>query len=47
MFVKSLNLKNYRNYSELNLEFNSRKILFIGKNAQGKTNLLGLSESKD
>ncbi len=40
MFVKSLNLKNYRNYSELNLEFNSRKILFIGKNAQGKTNLL-------
>ena len=40
MFVKRLTVKNYRNYSDLELEFNSDKILFIGKNAQGKTNLL-------
>lgn len=40
MFIKSVNLKNYRNYDDLNLEFSSDKILLIGKNAQGKTNLL-------
>ena len=40
MFIKSLILKNYRNYSNLKLDFHSKKILFIGKNAQGKTNLL-------
>ena len=40
MFIKSLKLKNFRNYTEVNLELNSKKILIIGKNAQGKTNLL-------
>lgn len=40
MFIKSVNLKNYRNYDDLNIEFSSDKILLIGKNAQGKTNLL-------
>lgn len=40
MFVKAVNLKNYRNYEDLNLEFSSNKILLVGKNAQGKTNLL-------
>lgn len=40
MFLKSLQLKNYRNYSDLNLDFNQNKILIIGKNAQGKTNIL-------
>ena len=40
MFIKKLNLKNYRNYSDVSIDFNSDKILFIGKNAQGKTNLL-------
>lgn len=40
MYVKSIELKNYRNYERLSLNFNSDKILFVGKNAQGKTNLL-------
>lgn len=40
MFIKKLGIKNFRNYSEVEAEFNSKKILFIGKNAQGKTNLL-------
>lgn len=40
MFIKSLKLKNFRNYAGIDLELNSKKILFIGKNAQGKTNLL-------
>ena len=40
MFIKELEIKNFRNYKELNIIFNSDKVLFIGKNAQGKTNLL-------
>lgn len=40
MFIKRLELKNFRNYSDVAVDFNSDKILFIGKNAQGKTNLL-------
>ena len=40
MFIKSVELKNYRNYRDLSLDFTKRKILLIGKNAQGKTNLL-------
>lgn len=40
MFIKSVELKNYRNYEELSLKFTKDKILLIGKNAQGKTNLL-------
>ena len=40
MFIKKLGIKNFRNYSDIEVEFNSKKILFIGKNAQGKTNLL-------
>ncbi len=40
MFIKNLKLKNYRNYNDIEISFNSNKILFIGKNAQGKTNLL-------
>lgn len=40
MFIKRLELKNYRNYSDVEIDFHSDKILFIGKNAQGKTNLL-------
>lgn len=40
MYVKSLELKNYRNYENLKINLNSDKILFVGKNAQGKTNLL-------
>lgn len=40
MFIKSIELKNYRNYKDLKLDFTGNKILLIGKNAQGKTNLL-------
>jgi len=40
MKVKSLQIKNFRNYKNLNIEFDEKVNVFIGKNAQGKTNLL-------
>ena len=40
MNIVSLELKNYRNCLDLKLNLNSPKILIIGKNAQGKTNIL-------
>ncbi len=40
MYLKKLELKNYRNYPRLDLEFNKNAILFVGNNGQGKTNLL-------
>ncbi|EFM10965.1 DNA replication and repair protein RecF [Paenibacillus curdlanolyticus YK9] len=40
MFLKRIALRNYRNYAELELDTNSKVNLFIGPNAQGKTNLL-------
>lgn len=40
MFLKKLEIKNFRNYAFSEIDFNSEKILFIGKNAQGKTNIL-------
>ena len=40
MFLKSLKLKNFRNYGYLEHTFLKNKTLFVGKNAQGKTNLL-------
>ena len=40
MKIKRLDLKNYRNCLDLPLEFNKSKTLIIGKNAQGKTNIL-------
>lgn len=40
MFIKSLKLKNFRNYNHLQHNFAKSKTLFVGKNAQGKTNLL-------
>lgn len=40
MIVKSLKLKNYRNYDLLNLEFDECTNIFYGDNAQGKTNIL-------
>ena len=40
MFIKRLGLKNFRNYSDTDISFSKNKILFVGKNAQGKTNLL-------
>ena len=40
MFLKQIKLKNYRNYEKIEVEFKSPITLIIGKNAQGKTNLL-------
>ncbi len=40
MKIKSLHLKNFRNYDVVNIDFTKRKTLIIGKNAQGKTNIL-------
>ena len=41
MYIKSIKLKNFRNYKELYIDDFSEKINVIsGKNAQGKTNLL-------
>ena len=40
MFLNSIKLNNFRNYEILEHNFSKRKTLFVGKNAQGKTNLL-------
>ncbi len=40
MKIKNLGIKNYRNCENVWLEFTSQKTLIIGKNAQGKTNIL-------
>ena len=40
MKLKMLELTNYRNCKQLRLDFGKSKILIIGKNAQGKTNIL-------
>ena len=40
MYFKKIRLKNYRNFSNLSIEFDSNLNIFIGNNAQGKTNLL-------
>lgn len=40
MVIKSLELKNYRNYHELFIDFSSGTNLLYGDNAQGKTNIL-------
>ena len=40
MKLKNLKLINYRNCEHVNLDFDTDKILIIGKNAQGKTNIL-------
>lgn len=40
MYVKTLELKNFRNYEHLQMEFDPRINLITGRNAQGKTNLI-------
>lgn len=40
MYLEKLYLKNFRNYEELNLEFNEKLNVFIGGNGYGKTNVL-------
>ena len=40
MKLNRIKLKNYRNCEDLSLDFTKQKTLIIGKNAQGKTNIL-------
>lgn len=40
MFIKSINICNFRNYSEASFTFNDKINIIYGKNAIGKTNLL-------
>ena len=40
MYLTDLFLKNFRNYEDLELNFNKNLNIFIGNNAQGKTNIL-------
>lgn len=40
MKISSLKLKNYRNYNSIELSFSPATNILLGKNAQGKTNLL-------
>lgn len=40
MVVRSVNLKNYRNYELMNIEFSDKTNIIYGDNAQGKTNIL-------
>ena len=40
MFFNQLKLINYRNFLDINLDFDRNINIFIGNNAQGKTNML-------
>ncbi|MCD8278659.1 AAA family ATPase, partial [Enterocloster citroniae] len=40
MMIESIELKNYRNYKELHMEFNQGTNILYGDHAQGKTNIL-------
>jgi DNA replication and repair protein RecF len=40
MYLKSLHLRNFRNYLDQQVEFTAAKTILLGNNAQGKSNLL-------
>ncbi len=40
MIIKSLELENYRNYNDFQIEFDQHTNILFGDNAQGKTNIL-------
>ncbi len=40
MYIKKIQLENYRNYKSLELELSDELNIFVGNNAQGKTNIL-------
>ena len=40
MFLDKLGLKHFRNYKEININFSNLTNIFVGNNAEGKTNLL-------
>ena len=40
MYIDRIELKNFRNYDSIEMNFSSKINVFIGENAQGKTNLM-------
>ncbi|OCA82174.1 DNA replication/repair protein RecF [Bacillus sp. FJAT-27225] len=40
MYIEQLSLKNYRNYEGLTVSFENKVNVFLGENAQGKTNIM-------
>ena len=40
MYINQINLQNFRNYEQQQIELNSHLNIFYGDNAQGKTNIL-------
>ncbi|MEH2457277.1 DNA replication/repair protein RecF [Nostoc sp.] len=40
MYLKTLNLRQFRNYQDQKVEFTAAKTILVGNNAQGKSNLL-------
>lgn len=40
MRLSNLQLQNFRNYDNLSLTFTKNLVIFLGENAQGKTNIL-------
>src|SRR5699024_8849031 len=40
MYIKQIQLKDFRNYHKLQIDFSNKVNVIIGENAQGKTNLL-------
>ncbi|MFR5028077.1 MAG: AAA family ATPase [Coprococcus sp.] len=40
MYIESIELSNYRNYSNVKVEFGKNTNILYGDNAQGKTNIL-------
>ena len=40
MYLKKISLFNYKNFSEVNFEFDTKINCFVGKNGIGKTNVL-------
>ncbi|MDD4445350.1 MAG: AAA family ATPase, partial [Eubacteriales bacterium] len=40
MYFKEIFLNNFRNYEEEHVSFDEKINIFLGENAQGKTNLL-------
>src|SRR4051794_22544055 len=40
MFIKQLQLRNYRNYEQLEIQFENKVNVILGENAHGKTNMM-------
>ena len=40
MYIESIQLKNFRNYENITIDFHKGTNIFYGDNAQGKTNIL-------